>query len=301
VVAGVALLPHLDLGGGIVSDYQVLPPLSDDEYVALRDAIAEQGYDAAHPIVVDEAGDILDGHHRMRACRELGVSPATVTRAGLTHEQKIEYALAANLRRRHLSQQQKRELIRAELERDPARSDRAIGRLLGVSHPTVAAVRREVEGRQVVNPSTPAGDPWGFGSLEEINAQRAANGAEPFDQATYTELQGLWAQAMGALEELEEAGVPPERLGWRRASYDEARAQAEEAFALTIPNEIAEAAELLGGMAARAKQLKVLRERLQAALDAGEVPEDEQDDLHALIEQATEHIESVREMFEDEP
>src|SRR5262245_28498224 len=168
----------------IVSDYQVLPPLNDDEYAALKADIAEHGYDPAHPIVVDEVGAILDGHHRMRACRELGITPPTVTRAGLSEPQKVEYALAANLRRRHLTQAQKRDLIRTELKRDPARSDRAIGRLLGVSHPTVAAVRREVTGQQVVNLSTAVEDLWGFGSLEELNARRRANGVEPFDAAT---------------------------------------------------------------------------------------------------------------------
>lgn len=122
--------------------YQLLPRLAEDEYDALKASIAKEGYDPAHPIVVDEHGQVLDGHHRKMACDELGIDPPTVTRAGLTEGQKFEYALATNLHRRHLSPEQKRELVRAELRRDPDRSDRAIGRVVGVDHKTVGTLRR---------------------------------------------------------------------------------------------------------------------------------------------------------------
>ena len=122
--------------------YQPLPNLTEDEYAALVESIREHGYDPAHPVVVDEDGNILDGHHRDRAADECGISAPRVVLPGLTEEQKVEYALRANLQRRHLSQAQKRDLIRSELDRDPDRSDRAIGRLLGVDGKTVGTVRR---------------------------------------------------------------------------------------------------------------------------------------------------------------
>jgi site-specific DNA-methyltransferase (adenine-specific) len=121
--------------------YQVMPPLADAEYDALKASIAA-GYDPARPIVVDENGAILDGHHRQQACAELGITPPTITLPGLTEDQKHDYAMRANLAQRHLNQEQKRELIRAELNRNPDRSDREIGRLCGVDHKTVGAVRR---------------------------------------------------------------------------------------------------------------------------------------------------------------
>jgi ParB-like chromosome segregation protein Spo0J len=121
--------------------YQVMPPLAEPEYEALKASIAA-GYDPARPIVVDENGTILDGHHRQQACAELGITPPAVTLPGLTEDQKHDYALRANLAQRHLNQEQKRELIRAELDRGPDRSDREIGRLCGVDHKTVGAVRR---------------------------------------------------------------------------------------------------------------------------------------------------------------
>jgi ParB-like chromosome segregation protein Spo0J len=124
--------------------YQVMPPLSVPEYDALKASIAA-GYDPARPIVVDENGAVLDGHHRQQVCAELGITPPAVTLPGLTEDQKHDYAMRANLAQRHLSQLQKRELIRAELERDAIRSDREIGRLCGADHKTVAAVRRDGE------------------------------------------------------------------------------------------------------------------------------------------------------------
>lgn len=130
-----------DQGAPMTDPYQVMPPLTAEEYDALRASIAA-GYDPAHPVVTDEDGNVLDGHHRQRICAELGITPPAVVLPGLTAGQKHEYAVRANLARRHLTSAQKRELIAAELERDPDRSDREIGRLVGADHKTVGSVRR---------------------------------------------------------------------------------------------------------------------------------------------------------------
>jgi hypothetical protein len=121
----------------VSAPYQLLPDLTPEEYAALKADIAKRGYDPAHPIVVDEAGNILDGHHRMAACRELGITPPTVTRAGLTEEQKLEYALSANLRRRHLGQEERRALVR-RLSEGTGWSVRTIERATGIPKSTVA-------------------------------------------------------------------------------------------------------------------------------------------------------------------
>lgn len=87
-----------DLGHG---PYQLLPPLTPDEYEALRDNIAIFGL--LHPVVMDESGNVIDGHHRHRACVELGITDfPTVTLPGLSEDQKLEQALMLNLGRRHL-------------------------------------------------------------------------------------------------------------------------------------------------------------------------------------------------------
>ena len=59
--------------------------------------------------------------------------------------QKRAHVRRLNILRRHLTQDQKRELIRDQVKETPADSDRKIGRALGVDGKTVAAVRQEME------------------------------------------------------------------------------------------------------------------------------------------------------------
>jgi ParB-like chromosome segregation protein Spo0J len=52
--------------------FQVVPPLSDEEFAALKTDIELRG--VLVPVEYDEAGSVLDGHHRIRACQELGIT-----------------------------------------------------------------------------------------------------------------------------------------------------------------------------------------------------------------------------------
>ena len=55
------------------------------------------------PVELDEAGHVLDGHHRLRAAAELGLALVpTLVRTGLSEDAKREHALRLNLLRRHL-------------------------------------------------------------------------------------------------------------------------------------------------------------------------------------------------------
>jgi hypothetical protein len=51
------------------SKYQLMPDMSPAEFEALKADIAERG--VVVPIDIDDAGEILDGHHRYRAWAEL--------------------------------------------------------------------------------------------------------------------------------------------------------------------------------------------------------------------------------------
>src|SRR5690606_12121044 len=94
----------------VTERYQVLPELSAEEYEALKADIAQRGVQV--PVEYDEDGNIRDGYHRVRACQELGITDwPKVVRRGLTEEQKIEHALALNLHRRHLTREQRREVV----------------------------------------------------------------------------------------------------------------------------------------------------------------------------------------------
>lgn len=123
--------------------YQLFDDLTEEEYAALRDDIARCG--VLVPIEFDEDGNVLDGHHRLRACQELGITDyPRVVRAGLDEQGKRNHTRSLQMLRRHLTSEQKRRVIADQLRDTPERSDRAIGRQLGVSHATVASVRNHL-------------------------------------------------------------------------------------------------------------------------------------------------------------
>lgn len=125
--------------------FQVMPPLSTEEYEALKADIGEHGVQV--PVEMDESGAILDGHHRVKACQELGINKwPTVVRIGLSTEEKRAHASRLNLARRHFTQEQKRLLIKEQLKETPEKSNNGIARLLGVSDKTVQTVRKDLEG-----------------------------------------------------------------------------------------------------------------------------------------------------------
>ncbi|HOL24621.1 MAG TPA: DNA N-6-adenine-methyltransferase [Candidatus Hydrothermia bacterium] len=128
----------------LAEKYQVMPPLTDEEYEALKADIAERGVQV--PVEYDEEGNILDGYHRVRACLELGITDwPKIVRRGLTDDQKRAHARKLNLNRRHLTQEQKRQLIRDQLKETPYFSDSVIASMVGVTDKTVRREREEAE------------------------------------------------------------------------------------------------------------------------------------------------------------
>jgi len=124
--------------------YQVMPPLSADEFDALKADIAARGVQV--PVEYDEFNNILDGHHRVQACYELGITHwPRLVRHGLSEEEKRRHARRLNLDRRHLDREARRTLIADELRDRPQSSNRAIADGLNVDDKTVASVRRDLE------------------------------------------------------------------------------------------------------------------------------------------------------------
>lgn len=123
--------------------YQFLPRLSDDEYQSLEDSIREHGVQV--PIVIDENRSIIDGHHRAEIAERLGIECPRKFALDLTDEQKRTLALSLNLDRRHLSREQKRQLIASSVKADPHLSNRQHAERTGVDHKTVGSVRNHLE------------------------------------------------------------------------------------------------------------------------------------------------------------
>lgn len=113
----------------------VMPNMDDEEFASLKRSIETNGFDETTPIVVDADGDIVDGHHRYKACVDLGVEPAIV-RIG---EATVEQAFRSNVARRNLDDGDLREAVAAYLKEyyDGDRSQRTLAGDLGVSQATI--------------------------------------------------------------------------------------------------------------------------------------------------------------------
>jgi ParB-like chromosome segregation protein Spo0J len=120
--------------------YQLLPELPPEQFEALKADIAKRGVVVA--VVMDEFGEIIDGHSRGLACRELGINDYPVeVRRGLSEAEKRALARNLNALRRHLSREQVRSLIADQLRDTPDWSNQRIADGLGVDGKTVASVR----------------------------------------------------------------------------------------------------------------------------------------------------------------
>jgi DNA methylase len=124
-----------------------LPQLPYDQFLALRDNIAVNG--VLVPILTDGGRPIchiIDGNYRKAIADELGYECPEIVQEGLAEEEKRTLARALNLARRQLTQEQKRQLVADQLRETPDRSNRWIGKQLGVHHATVSSIRSEMEG-----------------------------------------------------------------------------------------------------------------------------------------------------------
>lgn len=79
----------------------LLPAMSTEEFASLKVDIAGNGL--RQPIVL-HLGTVLDGRHRLRACKELGVEPLFVDFDG---GDPIAFVLSSNVHRRHLTASQR--------------------------------------------------------------------------------------------------------------------------------------------------------------------------------------------------
>ena len=123
--------------------FQLLPELPTWEFASLKESIRQHG--VIVPVIKDETGTIIDGHHRERASQELGVKNVpTITLAGLTGEQKRDHALVLNLVRRKITRKQLRAIVATELRRTPDISNRWLAEMVGTTDKTVESVRREL-------------------------------------------------------------------------------------------------------------------------------------------------------------
>lgn len=81
-------------------DY-LLRPLTQAEYLALKESIRQNGL--LEKIKVSPEGVILDGHHRLKICRELGIEPQFEVKVFNSELEEQLYVMEVNAKRRHLN------------------------------------------------------------------------------------------------------------------------------------------------------------------------------------------------------
>jgi ParB-like chromosome segregation protein Spo0J len=86
----------------------LVPGLSIQEFDLLKRSIEEKGQWS--PIYVNKDGIILDGHHRFKACQELGIAPITSVKEFEDEIEEKLFVIEHNLKRRHLTDSQKIEV-----------------------------------------------------------------------------------------------------------------------------------------------------------------------------------------------
>ena len=138
----------------VPSDYtfhplaETFPLIGDDELRELAEDMQRHGL--REPIVLFE-GKILDGRNRYRAAKAIKL-PLTQTnfKALAAGVDPRAYVISANVRRRHLTAEQKRDVIAQLLKADPTKSDRQVADVVKVDNKTVSAVREKLEAREEI-------------------------------------------------------------------------------------------------------------------------------------------------------
>jgi ParB-like chromosome segregation protein Spo0J len=110
---------------------KLLPKMSDEEFTELKASIQTEGQH--YPIVANENLEVLDGHHRFKACKELGIEPDFEVRKFENKLLEKKFVIEANLRRRHLNKFQLVELgvPLLEIEKALAKKRQATGGKMG--------------------------------------------------------------------------------------------------------------------------------------------------------------------------
>lgn len=126
--------------------FRIFPRETPDERASLRQSIEAVGLKC--PVVIDDKGNVIDGHERRDACVELGLDwlAGADVRIGLSEVQKKALAIELNLWRRpvQLTRRQRNELLDVYLMANPQLSEHQVAALFGVNQSTVNRRKRKL-------------------------------------------------------------------------------------------------------------------------------------------------------------
>jgi hypothetical protein len=128
----------------------IFPLMEGEEFDALVADIKANGL--RDPIILYES-KILDGRNRYRACiaagKPLGDILGNFVKGDSRFNDPAAYVISKNIHRRHLTPEQRRDLIAKLIKADPAKSDRQIAAAVKASPTYVGKVRSTVHGGQL--------------------------------------------------------------------------------------------------------------------------------------------------------
>ena len=87
----------------------LIPEMTEKEYLDLKTSIDEEGI--RHAIDINADNTILDGRHRVRACKSLGIESIKYNRHDLNESEAIKFVVDTAVQRRSLSSTQKLDII----------------------------------------------------------------------------------------------------------------------------------------------------------------------------------------------
>src|SRR5918996_2056128 len=86
----------------------LVPPMSKEAFESLMSSIRESGQ--LEPITINNTGEVLDGHHRLRACEKLHLEPLSEVKTFDNPSHEKLYIIDVNLQRRQLTVAQRVQL-----------------------------------------------------------------------------------------------------------------------------------------------------------------------------------------------
>ena len=87
----------------------LIPEMTEKEYLDLKTSIDEEGI--RHAIDINADNTILDGRHRVRACKSLGIESIKYNRHDLSESEAIKFVRDTAIERRHLTKEQRLNIV----------------------------------------------------------------------------------------------------------------------------------------------------------------------------------------------
>ena len=132
----------------------LVPKMNALEFEELKASIKERG-GLLEPIT--KMGRlVIDGRHRLRACRELGIKlkPKDFVEFVGDEAAIAQFVIDKNLARRHLGYRARAEVVKQLLKQSPETSNRVIGAAVGLGREAVRTVRLREEAKGAIPKTT---------------------------------------------------------------------------------------------------------------------------------------------------